>query len=85
VRSSNADKLPGTTVSMLFRSCAMPPASWPTASIFCACISVACVRFCSVMSADSTKTPCTSPSLSTSGTISLRAWRVSPSTAIAYS
>jgi hypothetical protein len=25
---------------MLLKSCAMPPVSWPTASIFCACRSV---------------------------------------------
>lgn len=27
-----------TTASMLLKSCAMPPVSWPTASIFCDCL-----------------------------------------------
>ena len=31
--------MPVITVSMLLNSCAMPPVSWPTASIFCAWIS----------------------------------------------
>ena len=42
---------PWMTVRMLLKSCAMPPASCPTDSIFCACRNCAS-RFCrSVMSA----------------------------------
>ena len=35
-------RLPITTWSRLLKSCAMPPVSWPTASIFCACRSCSC-------------------------------------------
>ena len=45
------------TVSRLLKSCAMPPVSWPIASIFCACASCAlsrsfsrCARLRSAMS-----------------------------------
>jgi hypothetical protein len=38
------------TVSMLLKSCATPPASRPTASIFCACINCSSSRFRWLMS-----------------------------------
>ena len=34
---SRGSRLPITIASILLKSCAMPPVSWPTASIFCAC------------------------------------------------
>ena len=37
-------------VSTLLKSCAMPPASWPTACIFCPCAICASSAFCSVVS-----------------------------------
>ena len=37
VRLSSSSRLPLIPASRLLKSCAMPPVSWPTASIFCAC------------------------------------------------
>ena len=39
-----ASALASMIVRMLLKSCAMPPVSWPTASIFCACKSCSLVR-----------------------------------------
>ena len=39
-----ASALASTIVRMLLKSCATPPVSWPTASIFCACRSCSLVR-----------------------------------------
>ncbi len=67
-------------VSRLLKSCASPPVSWPTASIFCACTSAAWLAFCSVMSVVMTKKPTTvRPSVPISGTTTLRACSVRPS------
>ena len=42
--SRMASALASTMVRMLLKSCATPPVSWPTASIFCACMSCSLVR-----------------------------------------
>ena len=41
VRRRAMSRLPAMPCSMLLKSCARPPVSWPTASIFCACRSAA--------------------------------------------
>ena len=41
-RRSNVCAWPVTIISRLLKSCATPPVSWPSASIFCACASCAC-------------------------------------------
>ena len=64
----------------------MPPVSWPTASIFCACAMATCACLTSLTSTDSTKQPSTSPSGPNSGTSSVRALTMRPSSrAISYS
>ena len=55
------------TVSRLLKSCASPPVSWPSASIFCARSTSACARRCSVLSKVSSKQPATWPSAPMSG------------------
>ena len=42
--SARISIVPVITVSMLLNSCAMPPVSWPTASIFCAWINCSSAR-----------------------------------------
>ena len=52
--SLSATRLPMTTVSMLLKSWARPPVSWPMASIFWAWARAAWVRRCSVTSMECT-------------------------------
>ena len=47
--SSRSEK-PMMAVSMLLKSCAMPPASWPTACIFWLCANCSSSARCSVVS-----------------------------------
>src|SRR5215467_13389408 len=63
--------------NILLKSCASPPASLPTAFIFCACRSCSSDRFCAVMSRAIADAPTILPSASSTGemetdTLSLR-------------
>src|SRR5471030_2534137 len=49
-RSSRRSQKPIIAVSRLLKSCATPPASWPTACIFCDCANWISRFFCSVVS-----------------------------------
>ena len=42
IRTSSSSSEPDTAVRRLLKSWAIPPVSWPTASIFCACTSAVC-------------------------------------------
>ena len=57
----------------------MPPASWPTASIFCACRYCSSSRFWSVTSFHREKKPEVVPSTDSSGTYVIWCWRTRPS------
>ena len=63
-RSSNRSEKPIIAVSRLLKSCAMPPASWPTACIFCDWENWSSRFFCSVVSMKWVIKPLASPTRS---------------------